>query len=420
MRSIYKTPFKDLLPKNISWPIFIVLTLQFLQSSLLNAAFVVLLNSFLILRCLNADFKIYLIDRFRNYYWFLFFELWAVISISWSALPKITAHAVAIETAYFISIVLSIIYTIHYEKNLIKTLVLSSGFIILLIITYFLVSPGGSYLDGNLVSFYDSKNHLGTTLAVTLFILLFSDIKFKYKLICLGIGTTALILSQSKTSISGYLLTLIIVTIVYVIINKLDSSDSFLNAISRLFFKLLQFAAYGLVIGIFIYRVEIVNFIIHNLTDDLLTGRGKLWHSVLILARSNLEQGLGIAVMWGAERSSEIAQSRIYMHQWVRELTSADGGYIDLIGSLGFVGLTLLYFSFIQTYTNLIQMRKQEGFYLVLALITFIFIHNFTESHIYRFRDLLWSIFTYLYFYIAFNVNRSHVKSCSSHQKTIN
>lgn len=415
MRAIFQTPFKELLPKDISWPVFIVITLQLLQSPLLNAAFVFLLNVFLLIRCLNADFKKFLIDKFRYYFWFLFFELWAVISISWSALPKVTAHAVLVEVAYFVSIILSIIYTIHYKKNLPKTLVLSSSLILFLVYSYFLISPGGSYLEGSLVAFYKSKNILGMTLAVTLLVMFFSNMKLKFKFILIGIGIAALVVTQSKTSISGFFLTLSIVTVVYLVIKKLDSSDVFLNAIASLFFKLLKFSVYCLVIGIFVYRLEIVNFMIHNLTDDMFTGRGKLWHSVLIMAKSNLEQGVGIAVMWGADRASEIAQSQIYLEQWVQELTSADGGYVDLIGSLGFVGLSLLYFSFIQAYTNLLQMRKQSGFYLILALVTFIFIHNFTESHIYRFRDILWSIFTYLYFYIAFNTQKTDIKNQSSY-----
>lgn len=413
MYSILHKPLRSFLPADISWPIFLVITLQFFQSALLNAGFVFLLNFFLIFHCARINFKIYLFDRYHYYLWFLLFEIWAIGSIYWSSMPKVTMHAVAIELAYFVSIVLSIIYTIHYKKNFIKTLVLSAGFILFLVYSYILISPGGSFIGGSLVAFYQLKNHLGMTLAVAMLILLFSDITLKYKLIWIGIGSAALILSQSKTSLSGFILTLTIISMVYVIIKKLDKSDTFFYAIASSFFKLLKYTAFALVIGIFIYRLEIVDFMIHNLTDEMFTGRGKLWHSVLILVKSNLEQGLGVAVMWGASRASEIAQSPIYMQEWVQGLTSADGGYVDLIGALGFIGLSLLFFSFIQTYNNLFASRGQKGFYLFLGLITFIFIHNFTESHIYRFRDILWSLYTYVYFYIAFTRSNTANKAAT-------
>lgn len=402
MRTLLRTPILDLLPRDISWPIFIVITLQLLQSSLLNAAFVFLLNVFLILRCYKINLKKYLLEKFQYYFWFLLFEVWAVTSITWSALPKVTAHAVMIEVAYFISIVLSIVYTIHFNKNLFKTLIFSSLFIVFLIYVYFLISPGGSYLEGNLVSFYKSKNILGMTLAITLLTITLSDIHIKHKLLWAGIGVGALVVSNSKTSMSGFFITIFITAFVHTIIKWFDNRDKYIRSIVISFANLSKLMACLIVIGLFIYRLEIVSYLIHNLTDDMLTGRGKLWHSVLIMAKSNLEQGLGVAVMWGADRSSEIAQSQIYLEQWVQELTSADGGYIDLIASLGFIGLCLIYFSFIQTYANLFASRSQKGFYLLLGLVTFIFIHNFTESHIYRFRDILWSLYTYLYFYIAF------------------
>jgi len=393
----------DVKVKEISWPVVIVFALQMLQTSVLNSVMVFTILIWLIYLCRNISLIEFLKGKFRYYASLFIFELWAAISILWSILPSATMILVANEITYFSVAVLTALYCVHYGRSLSKSLKLASIMILILATMFALLFPGTSFADGGFRSFWHHKNYLGYVMAAISLILFLSPKIRKIDTFFGCIAIAFLIMSQSKTSLNLFLTVFLLVCFKLFIEWQTKFISMFGKQIIAIAFKILFWLLYASIVAMIFYRQEIVSYLIESIGDDLFTGRGKLWHAVLTRSSDDLLVGIGPGVFWGAGRASEIAQTSMYMvEQWIQKLTSADGGYIDLIGSLGFVGLALIFISYIESFKNLFRLNKFKDSNLIFAMLIFIILHNVTESDIYRFKDPLWYLYILLFFYLAF------------------
>ncbi|MBF4291075.1 hypothetical protein EAY50_23815, partial [Vibrio anguillarum] len=137
------------------------------------------------------------------------------------------------------------------------------------------------------------------------------------------ISVLLLMLSLSKTSIILFFISLISG---FLISKSKISSHSFFSA--SLSWMILLIILFSIVVY---YRFNIMDYIYYHIDDDFLTGRGKLWLTMLLHAEDKLISGFGFNSVWGKGDWSEIYDTDLYLHNplWVEALAASDGGYID-------------------------------------------------------------------------------------------
>ena len=215
------------------------------------------------------------------------------------------------------------------------------------------------------------------------------------------LGLILLGLTQSKTSIALFLAIILITVFIAFFKRIYRSLSAYAQGCIQLLASLIPIILYGLIFIMVIYREEICAYLLQNLPKELLTGRGNIWLTVLTRTKDDLLLGIGQGIFWEADALSEIAQTP-FAEEWMTKLKSADGGYIDMIGSHGFLGLGLLLVAFIQFYKLLMHHASNPIALPAFVLITFFVLHNITESSVFRFLSDLWFIFQFLMFYLIF------------------
>ena len=168
---------------------------------------------------------------------------------------------------------------------------------------------------------------------------------------------------------------------------------------------------YLLILSLILFRENVAAYLIHNLPSNFLTGRGILWVTVLQRANFDLLRGLGSGSFWNAGQASEMAQTVLSLKNplWMKNLGSADGGYIDVVGALGFIGLALLLLSFVSNFRRIARVATLPASSMALAMISMFIFHNVTETTVYNSTNALWFLFLYFTYYLAF-VEKSHTK----------
>jgi hypothetical protein len=216
-----------------------------------------------------------------------------------------------------------------------------------------------------------------------------------------------LMLSMSKTSIALF----IVCSTVSLAAYQFGGRNKFelVVPIKITSFLLLSFAFLMLAL----YRFEVLDYLYYSMDEELLTGRGKLWLTMLLHAENNAVYGFGFNAVWGKGELSEIYYTDLFTDNplWVESLAASDGGYIDLIISIGLIGLFLFTLYIINTGINLFCLIREKGFVLLFSLFLFITLHNVTETTFLFSTNLLWYLFILVsciatnHFYRARNLN---------------
>lgn len=113
--------------------------------------------------------------------------------------------------------------------------------------------------------------------------------------------------------------------------------------------------------------------------------------------------GIGPGVFWESGFKSEITQTFLYAKHpgWIENLVSADGGYIDIIGALGFIGLAMVFCIFLSSIKQAINLENNSNNKIALAMIFFAIGHNVTESDMYHSLNVVWFLIVFFSSYLA-------------------
>jgi O-antigen ligase len=156
-------------------------------------------------------------------------------------------------------------------------------------------------------------------------------------------------------------------------------------------------------VALVVFRDEVLDLLWGNLPKTALTGRGTLWLAVLQQMRVHSLLGIGPGAFWLAGDASEIAQTMLYRMdaQWVQRMVSADGSYVDIVASLGVLGLALFLLTAVDLYRRIFGNWRQPDSRLVLVLVSFVLLHAITESTILYSTNILWFIYLLCYFRVS-------------------
>jgi len=311
---------------------------------------------------------------------------WCLISYQWSIWQEKSLAEGLIQWMMFLTCIL--ITNTYTFENIIDICKKAAILVIIINVVYLFMSPTGSFSSAGMVGIYNHKNNFGLVISICIFFLLFTTNGKKQviDLVLLFIAFLFLFLSLSKTSISLFVFS----TMTVFVLAKLPNMSTKNN------FNILMVIAWSILMTVFIilivYRFEILDYLYYNMDEELLTGRGKLWLTMLLHAEDNLISGFGFNSVWGKQDFSEIYFTDLYLNSpiWVDNLVTADGGYIDLILSIGLVG-TVVFISYLfHTLINIYKLHSKKEFKWLLALFIFIVIHNITETTFLTSTNILW------------------------------
>ena len=330
------------------------------------------------------------------------FELWAVASIFWSVVPTVSMDIVVTQSAFFCLCVL--MAREAADRDLAGGLKLAAYFVVSMVVLYAMAFPAAAISAHGFKAFYGNKNALGVVLALCLIIIVHASRMKWLDWGMAGVTLALLVMSRSKTSMIVTAGILVFSLLLWLSRRQLHQMDDFPRGLIKLIGRGMPFLFYALIgIGIF-WREAIADLLIRVIPYDFLTGRGELWVMVLRRTELDLLRGIGPGAFWSAGPLSEVAQtSLLAMHPgWVDKLGSADGGYIDMIGSFGFIGLGLLLVSMVNNYRRFCRVVHTPAAPLLLALISFFVLHNVTETTVYQSTNALWFLYLFASFSLVF------------------
>lgn len=344
-----------------------------------------------------------------NYLWMWSFQIWAALSCFWTFIFDKTFEIFTIQISFFgLCLLLASYFSKHDLSKIFKRAVY---FLSLVLGLYLIIHPSGLFSSSGYQSIYPSKNHLGFTTAIGLLIVLFSNDKKKSDYLLMAFLFALLILSRSKTSFSLFFIILVLTPFFFQTKRFVYSlKDIYIRSIALLTSKVLYFATYVAILGSIVYRAEISQFLINNLRDDFITGRGEIWRTVLMRSKPDLLIGIGPGVYWESGLKSEITQTFLYAKHpgWIENLVSADGGYIDIIGALGFIGLALIVCVFLSTIKQAIHLEYNSNNKIALSMILFAIGHNVTESDMYHSLNVVWFLIIFFSAYFAISTTTNN------------
>jgi len=350
------------------------------------------------------------------------FELWAVASVLWSVVPAVTLDIVMTQSAFFCLCVL--MAREASERDLVTGFKLAAYFVISMVVLYALAFPAAAISPNGFKAFYETKNGLGLVSALCIAILLYGGHRKWFDWAMIAVAMALLALSHSKTSMIVTSVIALFTLMLLPVRSGWRQMDDFPRELGHLIGRGVPSLFYALIgIGI-VFRESIADYLIRAIPYDFLTGRGELW--VMVLRRTGLDllRGIGPGAFWAAGPQSEVAQTALLAKYpgWVDRLGSADGGYIDLIGSLGFIGLGLLLVSVVNNYRRFFRVAGIEvkananasAAPMLLALISFFFLHNVTETTVYQSTNSLWFIYLFASFSLVFMDTKQKIAATGS------
>lgn len=323
-----------------------------------------------------------------------------VSSYFWSVVPEVSLNLILTLSAFMI--LAFFISLCHQVDGFARPLRFSAALLVVLVVLYCLVSPGASLSAIGLKAFYHHKNSLGVMMALCALVLFHAPDRSRWHT---GFGLFAiglLVASQSKTSI-------ILVAICSALLPVAGWwANNFYQLSQRVSMKevcrsVLYVSALLSLVALVVFRDEFLDLLWTHFTKTMLTSRGTLWLTVIQQIRGNSLLGIGPGAFWGAGGASEIARTMLYQMDpyWVQKIAQADGGYIDLMASLGVLGLALFLLTAVDLYRRLFSIWHQPDSRLMFVLVTFVLLHAITETSILASTNILWFIYLLCYFRVA-------------------
>ncbi len=326
-------------------------------------------------------------------YW-PFFSLiaWCFLSSTWSIWPNESRY---ISLTQVLLIFTCGLITFSYDKNsILLCLKFSAIFFIFVNTIYFLLFTGSSFASNGATGITEHKNSFGLLSAICILVfystrtLTIHELK-NIELLFIFISIIFLLLSQSKSSIALVILSIILTSL----LTKLKASS--MKTIS--FFLKLYCPIIILLFGIttIYFQDAIIDFLYYSYDDNFLTGRGRIWMSLILNNMDSLTTGLGFGSVWDKGEYSEIFFTDIFITDpiWAEGLASSDGGYVDLLLSIGIFGGCMFAYYLLITLASILTTANSAHFRLCSTLFFFILFHNITETSFLLGSTSLWFLF---------------------------
>jgi hypothetical protein len=322
---------------------------------------------------------LHLLDRLRV----LRQSFWGWMLLAWLAVfvAAFTSDYVAIslKRALFQCIFLFMVFSAThyaYRNRSLRMCVWFAGLVIIALSLFTLVL-GVGFSSLGLAGHTESKNVLGaylTALIIMTVVVEFIEgrkvpFSFLFKLMLCGL----LVLTQSKTSVAVLLLVLI-----------MARSDLLLTLLSNL----IMFSGFCLLFVFWpaiSYELGGYWHLSQHISHEFMTNRGIIWDACYYdLERfGKLLTGWGYASYFGVP---ELPPAFDVKWSFLRFISSAHNGYIEVVLQFGFVFSAMVFFLLLRL-MSLIRFSKMH------ALLFFPLIHNTTESSFIRDHHTVWFLF---------------------------
>jgi O-antigen ligase len=324
--------------------------------------------------------------------------LWTlfILSFFWSVLPAVSLNLILVISAFM---VLAIFISIHHQaEGFSKPL----RFAVMLLLTgaaiYAAAFP--SSLSGDAVLFYKQKNNLGVLMGLSVLVLIYTHGRNLWHVGFTLLATLFLLASHSKTAIAIVGICIVLLPLANWWIKK------FYTGTTRSSFRIWLYRLSLLSLTtLVLFRNQFLDLLWTHFTKDMLTGRGTLWLVIIQHIRGNSLLGIGPGTFWKIEDNggSEISRTAIFMMDptWVQHLGAGDGSYIDLIASIGVLGLALFLYTAIDLYRGLIRNWDRPDSKLMFVITTYVLMHAVTETTILSSCNVLWLAYVLCYFRVA-------------------
>lgn len=306
-----------------------------------------------------------------------------VLSVLWSSMPEETLRrSLALAGTTLFGVYIAARYSLNEQLRL---LAWALGIAVLLSLVVGLVLPIYGVTSVGWRGIYTQKNVLARimVLAGMLFLILALSSN-RHRWIAwtgLGLATSLLLLSTSKTSLVNFLVLLILFNI---------------YKIWRLHYTVaIPLSIFGLLVVAVTANLLLSNWdsLLGSLGKDAtLTGRTDIWAAVLEMIWRRPFLGYGYNGFWGDWNSPGA-----YVWQATNwQPIHAHNGFLELWLNLGLLGITVFVSGFLMNLTRAvswIQLTKTaEGFW-PLTYMTFIFLFNLTENTLIVQNNIFWILY---------------------------
>lgn len=315
---------------------------------------------------------------------------WCFLSAFWSPVPDISvrrlALAIIILTTVFACV--SVLHATRSSRLLAYTLI---G-IIALSIGAGLISPDAKHqawhatnqaLVGDWRGLFPHKNDAGAASAILIILCVFFYATEQRWIWLLGLvlGAILLVLSSSKTSM-GVLVPALAIGLLYSHFLKMKNG----RRLYVVFCFLLTWLAILLLV---VYQQSIANTF-----DDpeAFTGRTQIWGGLTDAIEAHPWWGFGYDSLFMVGIETPLLD---YAPSWVVLMSHGHNGYLELMATVGLVGLTLALWAFvIQPIYVIISTdgfdRRWVG--LVISLTVFFLLHNMMETSLLKGARMVWVV----------------------------
>ncbi|WP_083467897.1 O-antigen ligase family protein [Methylobacterium tarhaniae] len=306
--------------------------------------------------------------------------MFCAVTLYWAIDPEIGARRL-ILTCVIISTIFMLVHYLSIERSIeqariVLSCVLLANFASVLLFPQYAIHQeeafGDPGLAGDWRGIYPEKNAAGAITAFTIILYIFhaGASSVMYRAVIVGASFVFLYFSGSKTSFA-----LVILSIIFGwIYSKYNSKYN------HVIFWSLCFVLCVMGIIMMNYWDELL---MPFSREDALTGRVQIW-PIMIAYLSEHPFGAGFGSFWNIG-----ADSPIYVYSmnktWIKKITSAHNGYLDIASQIGLVGLGAVVITFVIIPLSDLAINatvyKPRGA-IVFAILIFCIGHNFTESSI--------------------------------------
>ncbi len=316
---------------------------------------------------------------------------WALLSILWSDVKDIAVHRIF---GTLLVAVLTLLAASLPPRRIVGILLMLTGTIMTINYLGVIFAPGRALdHEGMWKGMHMHKNIAGYFGAISALLWLFMGHVRKNRWLLIGGVAWGLFLwfTHSRTSLMIFLAMLPL--------GMLFSRGLKSGFDRRIFLLLLWFG--GLVIPLFIcvaftLGTDYFGDKIFSFIDLTLTGRTEIWQFVWKSIVQSPFLGTGYGSFWAiGDRSPAL----LHASEFVAQYTEAHNGYLDILVSLGAIGLILTVSALVQPYHALFTYRisqtdtaTREVMLCALLLLTFGIFHNMFESTLLQGLSIPWSL----------------------------
>ncbi|SHF75757.1 hypothetical protein [Vibrio gazogenes] len=337
---------------------------------------------------------------------------WCAVTGQWSSWPKATYYELLWQLILFGYVTLFVIhfYAINARRVVYYT------FCVWLFLTYLLVFKN-DVLAGRLLEIsgaFANKNNLGPIISVFLFFYIYSVQRWNGLRVGMLLATFLLLLATvSKTSIALFVLVTLLAWRIFYWDKQL------VHRFRRLYYGSGRIVGFGISVALalmlVLYYRDMVDWLLMHVRDEWLTGRGKLWLVMLNQSYDKLFLGVGYSAVWGLGDNNLIQETELakYAPEWVEKLAASDGGYVDMLISIGAIGTALFVYTigdfFMTFYISLRTQKNVAITKLCFCVGTFVVLNNVTETKFLLGSGFSWFCFLFSYVLLKYITGKEHI-----------